>query len=74
MNIGFNILKMNSSTHMEMFIIQEMFNSFKYKCEALFMCVSIYTSRCNMHHLNNGFNKFKVNDLIHGKMLIVQKM
>jgi hypothetical protein len=38
------------------------------------MCVSIYTSRCNMQHLNNGFNKFKVNDLIHGKMLIVQKM
>jgi hypothetical protein len=38
------------------------------------MCVSIYTSRCNMQHLNNGFNKFKVDELIHGKMLMVQKM
>jgi len=38
------------------------------------MCVSIYTSKCNMQHLNSDFNKFKVYDLIHVKMLIVPKM
>jgi hypothetical protein len=38
------------------------------------MCVSIYTSKCNMQFLNNGFNKLKMNDLIDVKMLIVQEM
>jgi hypothetical protein len=37
------------------------------------MCVSMYTSKCNMQNLNNGFNKFKVDDSIHVKMLIVFK-
>ncbi len=35
------------------------------------MCVSIYTNKCNMQHLNNGFNIFKMNDPTHVKMLIV---
>jgi hypothetical protein len=34
------------------------------------MFVSMYTSKCNMQHLNNGFNKFKVDDSIYVKMLI----
>jgi hypothetical protein len=34
------------------------------------MCVSIYTSKCNMQCLNNGFNKFKVDDSTHVKILI----
>jgi len=38
------------------------------------MCVSIYTIKCNMQHLNNYFNKFKVDDSIHVKMLIIQEM
>jgi hypothetical protein len=38
------------------------------------MCVSIYTSKCNMKHLNNDFNKFKMNDLIQVNMLIIQNM
>jgi hypothetical protein len=38
------------------------------------MCVSIYTIKCNMQHLNNGFNKLKMNDLTHVKMLIFQEM
>jgi hypothetical protein len=38
------------------------------------MCVSIYSSKCNMQHLNNGFDKFKVNYSTHVKILIVQKM
>jgi hypothetical protein len=46
-----------------------------YKHEALsFMCVSIYTNKCNMQCLNNGLNKLKVNDLTHVKMLMVQEM
>jgi hypothetical protein len=49
---------------------------FKYKCETLtcYMCVSIYTNKCNMQHLNNGFNKFKTDDSSHVNMLIVQEM
>jgi hypothetical protein len=35
------------------------------------MHVLVYTSKCNMQHLNNGFNKFNVDNLIHVKMLIV---
>ncbi len=35
------------------------------------MCVSIYTNKYNMQHLNNGFNDFKVNDSTHVKMLII---
>jgi len=35
------------------------------------MCVSIYTNKCNMQHLNNGFNNFKVDDSTHVKMLII---
>jgi hypothetical protein len=38
------------------------------------MCVSIYTNKCNMQHLNNGFNRFKVDDSIHVYMLIIQEM
>jgi hypothetical protein len=38
------------------------------------MCVSIYTKKCNMQHLNSGFNKFKVDDSTCVKMLIVQEM
>jgi hypothetical protein len=38
------------------------------------MCVSIYTNKWNMQHLNNDFNKFKMDDSIHVKMLIIQKM
>jgi hypothetical protein len=38
------------------------------------MCVSIYTNKCNMQHLNNSFSKFKMDDSTHVKMLIVQKM
>jgi hypothetical protein len=38
------------------------------------MCVSIYTSKCNMQHLISDFNKLKVDDLIHEKILIVQEM
>ncbi len=38
------------------------------------MCVSIYTNKCNMQHLNSGFNKFNVYDSTHVKMLIVQEM
>ncbi len=34
------------------------------------MCVSIYTNKCNMQHLNNGFNRFKVDVY----MLIIQDM
>jgi len=37
-------------------------------------CVSIYTNKCNMQHLNNGFNKFKIDDSTHVKVLTVQKM
>jgi hypothetical protein len=49
---------------------------FKYKCETLtcYMCVSIYTNKCNMQHLNNGFNKLKTDDSSHVNMLIVQEM
>jgi hypothetical protein len=32
------------------------------------MCVSIYTSKCNMQCLNNYFNILKVNDSTHVKM------
>jgi hypothetical protein len=32
------------------------------------MCVSIYTNKCNMQHLNNDFNKFKVDDSTHAMM------
>jgi hypothetical protein len=38
------------------------------------MCVSIYTSKCNMQCLNSDFNKRKVDDSTNVKMLIVQKM
>jgi len=38
------------------------------------MCVSIYTSKCNMQCLNSDFNKRKMDDSTHVKMLIVQKM
>ncbi len=38
------------------------------------MCVSIYTNKCNMQHLNSGFNKLKVNDSTDVKMFIVQEM
>jgi len=38
------------------------------------VCVSIYTSKCNMQCLNNGFNKLKVDDLTHVKMLTNQEM
>jgi hypothetical protein len=38
------------------------------------LCVSIYTSMCNMQHLNSGFNKFKMDDSTHVKMLAIQKM
>jgi glycine/serine hydroxymethyltransferase len=38
------------------------------------MCVSIYTNKCNMQHLNNGFNEFKMDDSTHVTTLIVQKM
>jgi len=38
------------------------------------MCVVIYTSKCNMQHLNNDFNQLKMDDSIHVKMLIVWKM
>jgi hypothetical protein len=38
------------------------------------MCVSIYTSKCNMQHLNNDFNKLKVDDSTYVKMLIVQNV
>jgi hypothetical protein len=38
------------------------------------MCVSIYTNKCNMWHLDNGFNKLKMHDSTHAKMLIVKEM
>jgi hypothetical protein len=38
------------------------------------MCVSIYSNKYNMKHLNNGLNKFEVDDSIHVKMLIIQKL
>jgi glycine/serine hydroxymethyltransferase len=38
------------------------------------MCVSIYTNKCNMQHLNNCFNEFKMDDSTHVTTLIVQKM
>jgi uncharacterized protein YvpB len=66
---------MNDSTHMQMLIIQKMWKisltylSINVKHEVI-MFVSMYTSKCNMQHLNNGFNKFKVDDSIHVKMLI----
>jgi hypothetical protein len=41
---------------------------------SIVMCVSIYTNKCNMQHLNNDFNNFKMDDSTHVKMLIVQKV
>jgi hypothetical protein len=38
------------------------------------MCVSIYTNKCNMQHLNNDLNKFKMDDSIYVNMFIIQKM
>jgi hypothetical protein len=37
------------------------------------MCVSIYTTKCNMQHLNSGVNKLEVDDLTHVKILIIQE-
>jgi hypothetical protein len=38
------------------------------------MCVSIFTSKCIMQHLNSAFNRFKMDDSTHIKMLIIQEM
>jgi hypothetical protein len=79
MNNGFNNIEsewfnsyvnVNSSRD-----VKNSFILFKYKCEALIvMCVSIYTSKCNMQCLNSVFNKLKVDDSTHVKMLIIQEM
>jgi hypothetical protein len=37
------------------------------------VCVSIYTNKCNIKHLNNDFNKFKVDDSTHVNKFIIQK-
>jgi hypothetical protein len=69
----------NDSTHLQMLIIQKMRkNSLTHSSinvnHYIVMCVSIYTSKCNMQHLDNGFNKLKVHDSTHVKVLIVQEM
>jgi hypothetical protein len=40
---------------------------------SIVICVSIYTSKCNVHHLNSGFNKLKVDDSTQVKMLIIKR-
>ncbi len=70
---------MNDSIHVQMLIVQEMQkNSLTHSSinvkHKIVMCVSTYTNKCNVQHLNSGFNKFKVSGLIHIKMLIIQEM
>jgi hypothetical protein len=37
------------------------------------VCVLIYTTKCNIQHLNSGVNKLEVDDLTHVKILMVQE-
>ncbi len=65
--VDLTTLKVNDSTYMQLLIIQEMQkNSLTHSSinvkHYVIMCVSIYTSKCNMRHLDNGFNKLKVHD------------
>jgi len=77
--VDLKTFKMIDSTHVQILIIQKMqknsltHSSINVKHEVV-LCVSIYTSKCNMQHLNSGFNKLKVDYSTHLKMLIVQKM
>jgi hypothetical protein len=75
--VDLTTLKVNDSIHMQLLIIQDMkkksltHSSINVK-HYVVMCVSIYTSKCNMRHLDSGFNKLKVHDSTHVEMLIVQ--
>jgi hypothetical protein len=62
MNNGCNTFKMNDSTKVQLLlIVQEMwkksltYSSINVK-HYVVMCVSIYTNKWNMQHLNYGFN------------------
>jgi hypothetical protein len=69
-NNGFNIQKMNSSTHIHMLIIKEMWKkslthsniNVRFK---IVTCVLINYGKCKMQFISNSFNMLKVNASTH---------
>jgi hypothetical protein len=70
LNNGFNKLKMNNSTQVNMFMVQNMWkNSINHSNIVIKhwnTCVSIYSNKCKMQFMSNG--------LTHIHMLIIEKI
>jgi len=77
-NNGFNVFKVNDSTHVKMLVVQKMWkNSLNYSnliTKHWVACVSIYSNKCKMQLMNNGFNILKMNVLSHIHMLVIEEM
>jgi hypothetical protein len=71
---GFNKLKVDDSTHVNMLIVQEMWkNSLNHSiiiAKYWVACVLVYYNKCKMQFVSNGFNILRVN----GSTLIIDKM